>query len=76
MEKIIVITLAIAAIFLIGWPARALGKKIYENGFKDQCKWKVDLGSAIYIHGFRLTIAIVALFTILIPRIFGLNIFS
>ena len=55
---------------------RLLGKRMHEVGLKEQRKWKIDLGAAIYTHGFRLTIAIVVLFTVLIPRMLGVNIFS
>jgi hypothetical protein len=76
MEKTIAIILAIVSIFVIDWPARLLGKRMHEVGLKEQRKWKIDLGAAIYTHGFRLTIAIVVLFTVLIPRMLGVNIFS
>ena len=76
MEKTIAIILAIVSIFVIGWPARLLGKRMHDVGLKEQRKWKIDLGAAIYTHGFRLTIAIVVLFTVLIPRMLGVNIFS
>lgn len=75
MEIVVAIVVAVIAISVIRLPARMIGERIYAAGIRDQSKWKRDLGAAIYAHSLRLTIAIVGLFTILLPKfIFGVNI--
>jgi len=72
MESVIALLVAVVAIIVIRLPTRMLGKHLHAAGVREQSRWKRDLGAAIHAHSLRLTIAVVGLFTILLPQlIFG-----
>lgn len=74
MEKAVTLVVAVVAVLLIRLPARLFGERLYAAGIRSQSKWKRDLGATIYAHSFHLTLAIVALFTIVLPKfIFGVS---
>lgn len=77
MKIFVAMAIAVAAIFLIRLPARLIGRHLYAAGVRDQSKWKRDLGAAVYVHSFRLTIALVGLAVVVLPKlIFGVSLFD
>jgi len=73
MEFLIKVAICVAAILVISYPARLLGRHIYASGIALNSKWRCELGQAIYRYSLGLMVAIGGLAFVVVPKIFGFN---